>query len=199
MYTLKLIDIHCSTASYSYHTTPLLLYWCPYNCLYIKLSNWKWITIIILNDNWTVAWNGSPGLMPPEQLNAVHWSGLSQNLSVLSDFTTFKLFHLFLTYFQRYETWEDPCLDWRELPNCHWHRRPRQEDLEFYILIQHSTLLSPLRSCPKSKVQYHSCWNRIIFETQAKLLSHCLKNIEFYEIPSRVATQSVTNDLRMWQ
>ena len=26
MYTLKLIDIHCSTASYSYHTTPLLLY-----------------------------------------------------------------------------------------------------------------------------------------------------------------------------
>ena len=94
---------------------------------------------------------------------------------MLSDFTTFKLFHLFLTYFQRYETWEDPCLDWRELPNCHWHRRPRQEDLEFYILIQHSTLLSPLRSCPKSKVQYHSCWNRIIFETQAKLLSHCLK------------------------
>ena len=141
---------------------------------------------------------GSPGLMPPEQLNAVHWSGLSQNLSVLSDFTTFKLFHLFLTYFQRYETWEDPCLDWRELPNCHWHRRPRQEDLEFYILIQHSTLLSPLRSCPKSKVQYHSCWNRIIFETQAKLLSHCLKNIEFYEIPSRVTIWLVTLDQNLW-
>ena len=83
MYTLKLIEIHCSTGSYPYHNTPLLLYRCPYNCLYIKLSNWKWITIIILNDNWTVAWNGSPGLMPPEQLNAVHWSGLSQNLSEL--------------------------------------------------------------------------------------------------------------------
>ena len=26
---------------------------------------------------------GSPGFMPPEQLNAVHWSGLSQNLSVV--------------------------------------------------------------------------------------------------------------------
>ena len=117
---------------------------------------------------------------------------------MLSDFTTFKLFHLFLTYFQRYETWEDPCLDWRELPNCHWHRRPRQEDLEFYILIQHSTLLSPLRSCPKSKVQYHSCWNRIIFETQAKLLSHCLKNIEFYEIPSRVAIWLVTLAQRVY-